>query len=458
MMEWKNTRNPLLPLEYHIPDVEAHVMPDGRVYLYGSWDQYNDNKTYCSHQYRVFSTDDMKNWKDHGISFDVKEVPWFHKEVSDSEIYSDWNPKNFSPSQKKISRMLEKEYGTADKKKLEELMPKSEPLIYAPDAIHKNGKYYLYFCGSDNSEGVAVSNKPEGPFRNPVKLPCEGIDPAVFVDDDGKAYYYWGQFRANGARLKDNMVELEGDTICRRILTEEEHGMIEGCSMRKRNGIYYLVYACINDYGNAVRLAYATSDTPLGKFTKRGTIIENLGCDPGCVNNHGSIEEINGQWYVFYHRSSRNSIIHRRVCVEPIYFREDGSIEEVKMTSQGAGEPFVLDEKIMGYQACELKGKIYIDAVAEAADRSKEALVNIVSGDAAIFRYVKSERDFRELQIKAVGNGTIEVWMSDRKAGEIEVKNGQQISRKISMKSGQYELKLLFRSAENLEVDWIILR
>ena len=63
-------------------------------------------------------------------------------------------------------------------------------MLYAPDCIEKNGKYYLYFCMSDESEGVAVSDHPEGPFGHPVQLPCGGIDPAIFVDDDGSAYYF----------------------------------------------------------------------------------------------------------------------------------------------------------------------------------------------------------------------------------------------------------------------------
>ena len=63
-------------------------------------------------------------------------------------------------------------------------------LLFAPDCIEKDGKYYLYFCMQDDSEGVAVSDRSEGPFSDPVQLPCGGIDPAVFIDDDGQAYYY----------------------------------------------------------------------------------------------------------------------------------------------------------------------------------------------------------------------------------------------------------------------------
>lgn len=449
--EWCNTRNPLLPLQYHIPDVEAHVMPDGRVYLYGSWDQYNDNKTYCSQQYRVFSTSDMKKWTDHGISFDVKDVPWLQEKISDSAIYGTWDRDNLSPSQKRLGRLLEMEYGTMESVKLAERMPKSAAQLYAPDAAYKNGKYYLYFCASDDSEGVAVSDNPEGPFKNPVKLPCKGIDPAVFVDDDGQAYLYWGQFRANGVRLKANMMEMEEETLRRGILTEEEHGMIEGCSMRKRNGIYYLIYACINENGNAVRLAYATGTSPLGKFVKRGTIIENTGCDPGCINNHGSIEEINGRWYVFYHRSSRNSMIHRRVCVEPIDFCDDGTISEVKMTSQGAGGPFLPGEQIMSYQACELSGRLYVDA-AEPDGLAAEKLTNIGEGDEAVFRYIKSDCSYKRILVNAKGSGKIRVLFNRCLAGETEISEGLQYGGELHAEAGEYEVTLKFECPENLEI------
>lgn len=448
---WDNARNPLLPLQYHIPDVEAHVMPDGKAYLYGSWDQHDDNRTYCGRQYRVFSTRDMQHWTDHGISFDVQEAPWLWEKVSDSAIYGTWEQNDLSPSQKRLGSLLEQEYGTTEKEELAGRMPKSDAQLYAPDAICKDGRYYLYFCASDNSEGVAVSDKPEGPFLAPVRLPCEGIDPAVFVDDDGKAYYYWGQFRANGVQLADNMIEFKWETLHRRILTEEEHGMIEGCSMRKRNDIYYLIYACLNENGNAMRLAYATSHSPLGDFVKKGTIIENLGCDPGCVNNHGSIEEINGQWYVFYHRSSRNSFLHRRVCAEPICFREDGTIPEVKMTSQGAGEPFSPGERIMGYQACELSGTLYIDAV-ETEGRITEKLTRISPGDKAVFRYVGNEQCYSKISVTASGSGNITIMFGHHKVGWAEMIDGKQVDGELQAREGEYEVTLRFDSSENLEL------
>ena len=107
------------------------------------------------------------------------------------------------------------------------------PLLFAPDCLPKDGKYYLYFCMPDDSEGVAVSEKPEGPFSKPVQLPCGGIDPAIFIDDDGQAYLYWGQLFSHGVRLNPDMVSFDPKTIVDDLVTEEKHFFHEGSSMRK---------------------------------------------------------------------------------------------------------------------------------------------------------------------------------------------------------------------------------
>lgn len=167
-----------------------------------------------------------------------------------------------------------------------------------------------------------------------------GIDPTVFVDDDGQAYYYWGQFSLKGAKIKPNMTELDEASIRDSLIDSREHFFHEGSFVFKRKGIYYVLYA---HEGRRDRrptsLGYATSSSPLGPFTYKGVVIDNFGCDPETWNNHGSIAEFNGQWYVFYHRSSHGSQIMRRACAEPIEFNADGTIDEVEMTSQGAGKP-----------------------------------------------------------------------------------------------------------------------
>lgn len=370
--------NPLLPRQYFVPDAEAHVMPDGRLYLYGSLDR-SGSLTYCSHEYRVFSTDDptLSHWVDHGVSFSN----------TDKKPGVPWQP------------------GVA---------------LYAPDAIHKNGKYYLYFCGLGNIEGVAVSDVPSGPFTDAkpiIGADGDSIDPAIFVDDDGQAYYLWGQFSLRGARLKDDMCTLDPESIQTSILTEQEHGFHEGVSLRKRNGKYYIVYTDISR-GKATCLSYAMADHPLGPYTKGSVIIDNMYCDPATWNNHGSIEEFHGQWYVFYHRASQNKPCVRRVCAEPIFFNEDGTIREVLMTSQGAEGAISAFQEIDASIACRMKGKAHIvpDAENDSVDSTNELLVDCGGGSWAEawaeYRNLDFDNGAVTFTVRAKGSGRLRLRVS----------------------------------------------
>lgn len=443
MSEYKNSRNPILPLDIHIPDSEAHVMPDGRLYLYGSYDDRDD--VYSSEQYRVISTPDLEHWTIHAPSLNGNSVPWFNDPDAPKYPGIDWShPTPF------IRRMLERDAAEGRDMKAEFEKESNSPkpaLLFAPDCIEKNGRYYLYFCMPDDSEGVAVSNRPEGPFSDPVQLPCGGIDPAVFIDEDGQAYYYWGQLFSHGVRLNEDMISFDPEQIVDDLVTEEEHYFHEGSSMRKIGDTYYYVYANM-ERGKPTSLGYATGSSPLGPFTYRGILIDNDGCDPASWNNHGSIECFHGQWYVFYHRCSRGRQQYRRLCIEPITINEDGSIDEVKMTSQGLGAPFGPGEAIMGYQACGLTGTVYIGV----DERYGEKLMNISSGDTAIFRYVKTDRPYTQLTVEAGGSGTIECLLNGTSVGVIQVLDGTQCSSRISAPAGEYELTLRFLESEQLEL------
>ncbi len=320
----------MLPLDVLIPDGEAHVMPDGKAYLYGSLDKKDD--AWCSQEYVTACSADLKSWQ-YSPSFSIKDVPWagktdMHTMFKDAKSIEDLplNIQKFLPKEARsipIQTLVEQIIQRLDGYNRQNLA------LYAPDCINKNGKYYLYFCMSDDTEGVAVADSPAGPFTNAVQLPVSGIDPAVFVDDDGTAYYYWGQFASHGAKLTPDMMHIEQDTIVDNLLTEQEHHFHEGSSMRKRNGIYYYVFADISR-GKPTCLGYATAKSPLGPFTYQGIIVDNNKLNPESWNNHGSIEKINGQWYVFFHVSTEGKY-KRRACMAPIEFDENGRIQEVQL-------------------------------------------------------------------------------------------------------------------------------
>ena len=356
--------NPLLPIRHFVPDTEARVMPDCRLYLYGSYDISRET-TYCSDILHVFSTDDLVHWTDHGAALRSQDIPWA------SEGH----------------------------------------LLYAPDCIYQDGTYYLYFCMTGSYEGVAISDSPAGPFHHPVPItPADrdSIDPAVFIDTDGQAYYFWGQFHLRGSKLNPDMITLDVSTLNTCIIDEKNHGFHEGISIRKRNGIYYLLYTDISR-GKATCISYAMSDSPLGPYKKGGVIIDNINCDPNTWNNHGCMAEYKGQWYVFYHRSSQNSKFNRRVCIEPIFFDERGYIAEVPMTSQGAEPPLSAGVPISAALACQMMHGLFISP---AADNTTEILSHATNGSWAAYRYLSFDapKSFSITAAAAINGGTVEIW------------------------------------------------
>ena len=358
--------NPLLPENCFMPDVEARVMPDGRLYLYGSWDL-PESPDYCTKIHHCFSTDDMKTWTDHGIIYRNDEkfcgMPW-------------------SPDSN----------------------------LYAPDAIHKDGKYYLYICGNKNEEGVAVSDSPTGPFSVAEKVEIangDSIDPSVFVDDDGQAYYFWGQFSLRGGKLAEDMKTIIPETVKTDIITEWEHGFHEGASIRKRGNKFYMVYTDISR-GKATCMAYSVADSPLGPYTKGGVIIDNIYCDPATWNNHGSIAEFNGQWYVFYHRSSHRRVSCRRVCTEPIFFDENGFIREVEQTSCGAEKALSADF-IPARAACRIMANSYITVQDGHEVLLSKNASHWGTPDWAEYKYIEFCGNEARFYINAKGSGKIVV-------------------------------------------------
>lgn len=461
-MSFQNQRNPVLPLDIHVPDCEARVMPDGKLYIYGSFDNRED--VFCSEEYHVISTPDMKEWTVHDISLKGGDIPWFNNPDAPKYPGIDWShPTPF------ILKMLTEHPEDKEAFEKEDDGPKPA-LLFAPDCIEKNGKYYLYFCMSDDSEGVAVSDRPEGPFSRPVQLPCGGIDPSVFIDDDGQAYLYWGQLFSHGVKLNDDMMSFDREAIVDDLVTEEKHFFHEGSSMRKIGENYYYLY-CDMERGKPTSLGYSMGKSPLGPFEYKGIIIDNDGCDPASWNNHGSLQYFQGQWYIFYHRCSRGVQQHRRLCIEPVTINPDGTIDEVKMTSQGTGQPFAPGESIMGYQACGMTGTVYI-GVNEDADTKTlypEKLMNISDGDTAVFRYVKSDISWSALALRGKGRGTVKVLLNGSMAGVQEIGNavpestdvaGKIWSARIplSAEAGEYELGLVFEKSDGLEVLELILQ
>lgn len=445
-MTTKNQRNPILPPDIHVPDSEAHVMPDGQLYLYGSFDHRND--VFCSEEYHVVSTPDLKTWTVHDTSLTGAQIPWFDNPEAPHYPGIDWS----HPTPFILKMMARDEAAGIDRKAEFEkaAQQKKPPLLFAPDCTCKDGKYYLYFCMSDDSEGVAVSDYPEGPFLEPKQLPCGGIDPAIFIDDDGQAYYYWGQLSSHGVKLDPDMISFDQNNITDNLVTEEQHFFHEGSSMRRIGDTYYYVYADM-ERGKPTALGYATAKSPLGPFTYRGIIIDNAACDPSSWNNHGSIECVNGQWYVFYHRCSGGTQQNRRLCIEKIEIMPDGTIPEVKMTSQGIGKPYQKNEWLEGWRACEVYGGAFIGP---SADSRTECLLNLKKGSAACWRYLENDGSICKAVIYGKGSGTAEVFLNRNHAGTLRMQDGAGECA-ITLKDGMYTVEIEVLESDGMEIDGI---
>lgn len=263
-------------------DPAAEVF-NGKVYLYCSRDQPQARKYSSMQDYMILESSDLETWVNHGVVLKPRTDPGF-------------------------------EYAHGQ--------------MNAPDVAYKDAWYYWYFPYDKTHIGVAKSRTPVGPWQTAVADKITSIfDPTVFVDDDGQAYIYGSDSKVNlgpegrhlyGAKLKDNMLELDGPWVR---LSEEP--VNEAVHIFKREGIYYFSARV----GSVTQ--YWMADTPLPEYAEfQGLLAPNSPESP----NHTSAIEFDGQWYLFYHRGDVNhgSRWSRSACFDPMYFNEDGTIQVVQ--------------------------------------------------------------------------------------------------------------------------------
>jgi beta-xylosidase len=209
---------------------------------------------------------------------------------------------------------------------------------WAPAIAKKNNKYYFYYS-ADVNIGVAVSDKPAGPFKDPIGKPLikrgslrgQMIDPMVLVDYDGSAYMYWGQGQCHAVKLNDDMVSCDTS----KIINFKPEGYNEGPFVIKRKGIYYLMWSEYDTRDPRYSIAYATSTSPLGPFTKvvNQPVLKGKGVVKGA--GHHSVVNVPGtdQWFIAYHRFKipGGDGYNRETCISPMYFDKDGKILPVNV-------------------------------------------------------------------------------------------------------------------------------
>lgn len=288
----------------------APMVSGDRLYVYTGHDE-NGADFFWMQEWRVYSTDDMVNWTDHGSPLAIEDFSW------------------------------------------------GDDRAWAPQCIERNGKFYFYVplhskLSGAMAIGVAVGDSPTGPFKDALGKPLadgnwDFIDPTVMIDDDGQAWLMWGNPTIYYVKLNDDMISFEGDV---QVLVPDEAGFgpgkevpmepgkkygssyTEGPWLFKRGGKYYLVYAA---GGIPERIAYSVSDSPEGPWKYMGVVMPQID-ESNSFTNHPGLVDYKGKSYFFYHNGQLpgGGGFARSICVEPFEWNADGTIPEILPTKEGA--------------------------------------------------------------------------------------------------------------------------
>lgn len=432
--EKKQAFNPYLPSYEYVPDGEPRVFGD-RVYVYGSHDRF-DGPDFCVNDYVCWSAlvDDLADWKYEGVIYKASQ-----------------DARN----------------------------AKGDMHMCAPDVVQgTDGRYYLYYeFHRLTVTSVAVCDTPAGKYefygyiQKPDKTPygekkgeVNLFDPGVLVDDDGRVYMYTGfaplpgwMKAAMGLRgLKIDggyCIELEKDMVTMKrepvmvlpgpAVTKgtgfEGHGFFEASSIRKMKDTYYLVYSSELSH----ELCYAVSKRPDRDYKYGGTLVSigdmgykgNTEADNYTGNTHGGMAEINGQWYIFYHRQTNRQKCARQGCAEKITVLPDGSIPQAEITSCGLNDgPLEGRGTYEARIACNLSSRKGTFAYLKTREKDREGIhpyftqsgtdreqdgdqyiANMTDGAWAGFKYFEftGKEETIEVNVRGTAQGNILV-MNDR--------------------------------------------
>ena len=399
------------------------------LYLYTGHDA-DGSDDYIMPDWKCYSTTDMQNWTDHGTVLADADFAWA-----------------------------------------------KENTAWAAQCVERNGKFYMYVTlvpadTGGRAIGVAVADKPEGPFKDALGKPLCGpnwdfIDPTVFIDKDGQAYLYFGNPQLYYVKLNEDMTSYSGE-ITKADMTPEAFGVkedhttyTEGPWFYKRGDLYYMLYAA-NGIPEDIR--YSTSPNPTGPWTYRGVIMPSQG---GSFTNHCGVVDFKGHSYFAYHNGALpgGNGFQRSVCIEEFQYNPDGSFPEINMTKEGPAQIEAVDPYIR--QEAEMMS--WSEGIeTETIEAGGLAIGYIENGD-----YVKvSGVDFGEgaerftASVSSNGaGGTIEMHL-DAKDGtligtvDVPVTGGwqewQQVSCKVSGAKGKHDVYFVFTGGESylFNVDW----
>ncbi|MDE1191434.1 MAG: family 43 glycosylhydrolase [Arachidicoccus sp.] len=290
--------NPIITHEFTADP--AALVKDDTMWLFSGHDFDGNKNTYKMKDWQVYSSTDLKHWSEYPVPLKISDFSW---------------AKN----------------GDA----------------YAGQVIERDGKFYWYVSTNLYGIGVAVADRPEGPYKDALGKPlltnkdCFAskhswacIDPTVFIDDNGQAWLFWGNGECYYAKLKKNMTEIEGDI---KQIKFTGFDFTEAPWIHKYNGIYYLSYAS----GLPEKTEYAMSKNIEGPYEYKGILNEIAG---NSNTNHQAIVEFNGQWYFIYHNGSiqpDGGSFNRSICIEYLQYNADGTIKRIQMSTEGVDDEYV---------------------------------------------------------------------------------------------------------------------
>lgn len=286
----------------------APFVHNDTLYVYTGHDEDNAD-FFWMQEWRTYSTTDMVNWTDHGSPLAIEDFQW------------------------------------------------ADDRAWAPQLIERNGKFYFYVplhskLTNTMAIGVAVGDSPTGPFKDALGKPLyEGswdyIDPTVLIDDDGRAYLYWGNPKLYYCELNDDMISIKGEVKhCDPTLDADgkaQDKYTEGPWIMKRNNLYYMIYAA---GGVPEHIAYSTSEKPLGPWTYRGIIMpqsvsnkETGAVGTDSFTSHVGTVDYKGHSYFFYHTGWIGGGFGRSIAVEEFKYNADGTFPIINPTREGITNP-----------------------------------------------------------------------------------------------------------------------
>lgn len=416
-------QNPIIQTNYTAD--AAALVHNGRFYIYAGRDEASiTGRWYHMGEWRIYSSDDMVNWTDHGPKLRPTDFSWASGDA------------------------------------------------WASQCIFRNGKFYWYISAhhkelKTKAIGVAVSDSPTGPFVVASEKPLitsamsssrggfSEIDPTVFVDDDGQAYMYWGNGVCKYVKLNKDMISFSGEINEVKI---PRYG--EAPWLQKINESYYLSYSS----NSPSTIEYVTGPTATGPWEYKNRILEIV---ENCVTSHQAIREFKGKWYLVYHNGilPEGGSFRRSVCIDEFSFNPDGSIPMIKPTKEGVKQSV---SKLNPYKRIEAETMAWSEGVKAADDKELGVYITEINNNDYIkvrdVDFGKGAKNFTA-SVSSVANGSIELRIGSvdgRLIGTCKIeksaglKTWNTVSCKVQKVKNINDLYLVFKGGDGqlFNFDW----